>query len=72
MNKRIMTPTELRKIGEKLYGARWQTEMAKALSVTARTIRYYSAGKVAIRPVMAKAIRDLLPKDYPLQQENYD
>lgn len=56
-----MTPAELRTIGEKLYGKRWQTKLAKALPVSARSVRYWLSGKHQIRPVIAKRIRSLNP-----------
>ena len=43
-----MTPTELRAAGEALYGARWQTALARALRVDARTVRKWAAGDRAI------------------------
>jgi hypothetical protein len=56
-----MTPAELRKIGEALYGPRWQTPLSRALPVSTRTIRYWLTGKRAIRPVIAARIRSLTP-----------
>lgn len=54
-----MAPAELRSIGEKLYGPRWQTKLARALPVSTRTIRYWLSGKRAVRPVIAERIRAL-------------
>ncbi len=54
-----MTPEELRKIGERLYGPRGQSKLAGALSVSTRSVRYWLSGKRAIRPCMAKLIRSL-------------
>ncbi len=54
-----MTPAELRQIGEKLYGPRWQTKLARALPVSIRTVRYWLSGKRRIRPVIAERIRGL-------------
>lgn len=54
-----MTPSELRIIGEKLYGPRWQTQLAKVLPVEARTVRRWLAGKRSIHPAFAARIRDL-------------
>jgi predicted transcriptional regulator len=34
----------LREAGEALYGPRWQSEMAKAVGVTDRTVRRWVAG----------------------------
>lgn len=55
-----MTPVELREIGERLYGPKWQARMARALPVSPRTIRYWLAEERAIRPVIAARIRGLL------------
>ena len=54
-----MTPEELRSIGEKLYGPRWQTKLARALPVSPRSVRYWLSGKHAIREVIARRIRGL-------------
>lgn len=54
-----MTPVELRKIGEKLFGPRWQTPLARALPVTTRSIRHWLSGKRKIRPLVAARIRSL-------------
>lgn len=56
-----MTPAELRKIGEELFGPRWQSKLARALPVSTRTIRYWLSGKRKIRPVIAARIRSLGP-----------
>ena len=54
-----MTADELGKIGEQLYGPRWQAKLARALPVSPRAVRYWLAGKRAIRPVIAERIRSL-------------
>jgi hypothetical protein len=54
-----MTPEELREIGERLYGPKWQVKMARALPVTPRTIRYWLDGKRTIRPIIAERIKSL-------------
>ncbi len=35
----------LRDVGEALYGARWQTELAHALIISPRTMRRWAAGQ---------------------------
>ena len=40
-----MTPTELRTIGELLYGERWQSPLARDLGVDDRTVRGWLTGK---------------------------
>jgi plasmid maintenance system antidote protein VapI len=54
-----MTPAELREIGERLYGPRWQTMLARALPVSPRSVRYWLSGKRPIRPAIAGRIRSL-------------
>lgn len=54
-----MTPAELRDIGERLYGPRWQTKLARALPMSPRTVRYWLSGKRRLRPVIAERIRGL-------------
>jgi hypothetical protein len=54
-----MTPAELRSIGEKLYGPRWQTPLANTLPVNVRTVRAWLSGKRKMRPVVAERIRSL-------------
>lgn len=43
-----MTPTDLRRIGEALYGERWQTPLAEDLQVADRTVRRWLDGSRAI------------------------
>ena len=57
-----MTASELRKIGEFLYGKRWQTTLARRIKVDARTVRRWLAGKRKIRPQVAEHIRSLRPQ----------
>lgn len=56
-----MTPAELREIGEKLFGPRWQMPLARALPVSTRSIRHWLSGKRQMRPVIAERIRSLKP-----------
>jgi hypothetical protein len=57
-----MTPGELRKIGEALFGAwGWQTRVAKALRVDGSTVRRWIAGTTAI-PGPAEVALELLLK----------
>jgi hypothetical protein len=53
-----MTPAELRAIGERLYGSRWQTKLARALPGNPRTVRRWLAGR-KMHPAMAARIRQL-------------
>jgi hypothetical protein len=54
-----MTPSDLRALGETLYGPRWQSQLARALPVNPRTVRYWLSGKRQIRPHVAERIRSL-------------
>lgn len=40
----MMTPSLLREAGEALYGARWQSGLARDLNVSDRTVRRWAAG----------------------------
>jgi hypothetical protein len=57
-----MTPTELREIGEALYGKHWQTKLAVRIKVDPRTVRRWIAGKRKISPLVADYIRTLKPE----------
>ena len=48
----------LRAAGEALYGPRWQSELARALDVSDRTMRRWAAGSDAMPPGV---VLDLLP-----------
>lgn len=48
-----MTPDELRKIGQSLYGKRWQTKLAARLKVNPRTVRRWLSGDRKITPMVA-------------------
>lgn len=56
-----MTPEELRRAGERLYGKwGWQTQLAKELKVDGSTVRRWLSGKVPIPGLAAVAISLLL------------
>lgn len=55
-----MTPADLRRAGEALYGPQWQTALARDLGIADRTVRRWAAGKIAIGPAMSMAINRLL------------
>jgi hypothetical protein len=59
---RRMTPAELRKIGEALYGKRWQTKFAARIKVDPRTVRRWLSGDRKIRPQVEAHIRTLRPE----------
>jgi hypothetical protein len=53
-----MTPVELRTLGDK-HGHGWQARLARAVPVNVRTVRRYLAGKMQIRPVVERRIRQV-------------
>lgn len=57
-----MTPDELRKAGEKLYGARWQSALARELETDPRTVRRWLAGNREMPGPARIAIRLLLER----------
>lgn len=54
-----MTPDELSRIGEKLFGLRWQTKLAEVLPVSTRSISYWLSGEREMREVVARRIESL-------------
>lgn len=54
-----MTPTELARLGKKLYGVRWQTALARTLQVNPRTVRRWAAGEWPVPEPVAIAVRAL-------------
>lgn len=54
-----MTPDELRAIGAALYGAEWQSPLARALGVNPRTIRKLVSGEMRVSATLEAAIRAL-------------
>lgn len=51
-----MTPAELAEIGTALFGQRWQTELADAIGVNARTVRRWAVGDTQMDSTMAESI----------------
>lgn len=62
-----MTPAELRRIGLRLFGPRWQTPLARAIPVNARTVRRWLAGTQNMRPAIAERIRSLPANAKPVK-----
>jgi DNA-binding transcriptional regulator YiaG len=58
-----MTPGQLSAAGQSLYGAQWQTALARRLGVDDRTVRRWLAGDRAI-PLIAERLIELLRR-YP-------
>lgn len=55
-----MSPAELARVGEALYGARWQTEMATALAVSDRSVRRWAAGDIEPPPYVARTLAEIV------------
>jgi hypothetical protein len=51
-----MTPTKLRKEGERIWGPRWQTPLARFLDVDPRTVRRWVSGETKIKPWLDKLL----------------
>ena len=69
--KRTLTSPEIREIGQALFGASWQGEMAKAIGVPRQSVGHYlraggvkGAQTAAIVGLVARtAVRELLSAD---------
>jgi len=57
-----MTHELLRHVGEALYGARWQSELARALEVSDRTMRRWASDAGAIPDGVDDDLRRLCEK----------
>ncbi len=57
-----MTQYDLHKIGEALYGERWQTALAKALGISPRYVRSWLQGRAPVPQHRVEQIRDLCGK----------
>src|SRR5487761_1790015 len=66
-----MTPAELAKIGRALYGERWQTPLARMLSIADRSVRRWLAGESAVPAGVADEIEELLARDRAHQALNH-
>ena len=54
-----MTPDELKAHGQRLYGHRWQTELAVAFGINARTVRRWAKGDSTIPRWVQYEIKEL-------------
>ncbi|MCI3131886.1 helix-turn-helix domain-containing protein [Phenylobacterium aquaticum] len=57
-----MTPEDLSEKGRVLHGARWQTALARDLSVTDRTMRRWLAGQSPIPDMVEAKVQGLLAR----------
>jgi hypothetical protein len=55
-----MTPSLLREAGKALYGPRWQSDLARDLGVSDRTVRRWDANQNEIPPGVGVELRTLL------------
>ena len=56
-----MTPALFTRVGEALYGAAsWQSEIARALGVNPRSVRYWASGERPIPANVWAELRDLV------------
>lgn len=55
-----MTPDKLSKAGSALYGSRWQSEMARELGVSDRTVRRWVSGDSPVPDTAYDALRRLV------------
>jgi hypothetical protein len=60
-----MEAVELRACGELIFGANWQTPLARRLGVEPRTVRHWLSGRNAIAPERAFVIRGWAMKATP-------
>lgn len=64
--QQLLTPEMLEKIGHLLYGSQWQADLARALNIKTRSIRYWMEGEKDIPQTL---INDLIPL---LEQNMYE
>lgn len=64
-----MTRDDLASAGECIYGARWQTALARALGVNDRTVRRWLSGEQVVPGPVAVAIDGLLRSRRPAMKE---
>jgi DNA-binding transcriptional regulator YiaG len=55
-----MSPQLLSEAGAALYGPRWQSELARALKVSDRTMRRWAAGEWPVPPNVWQELRAIL------------
>jgi hypothetical protein len=57
-----MTPAQLAAAGTALYGAQWQSDLARALGVSSRDIRYWVSGQRTAPEGTRERVKSLLNK----------
>lgn len=54
-----MTPDLLNRIGQALYGALWQSALARDVNVAVRTMQRWAAGETPIPPTLREELAQL-------------
>ena len=67
-----MTPTELREIGEALYGPRFASQLARDLDVAVRTMQRWLAGQRSFPPSLTNELRVQIEERITLLRELAD
>lgn len=57
-----MTPTQLTKLGERIYGPGWQSALARDLGKNDRTVRRWLAGDFNIPDTIVEELDDAIAK----------
>ena len=57
-----MTPAQFTRLGEKLYGPMWKTDLAESLGIALRTVHRFAAGQREIHEGITLALADLCEK----------
>ncbi|MEC9346040.1 MAG: transcriptional regulator [Pseudomonadota bacterium] len=55
-----MTPDTLQRVGECLYGERWQSDLARLLGLDSRRVRQWMAGERPIPPGIRRELIEAL------------
>lgn len=55
-----MSPDQLQLAGQAMFGTQWQSELARALGVSVRTVQRWAAGVVAVPAHLVPDLQRLL------------
>ena len=64
-----MTPAQLERIGQALFGKQWQTNMARLWDISDRTVRNWAAGKGGPNPGHLAELRDHVRQKIAMLQD---
>lgn len=59
MTQATLTPDALRRVGEALWGDKWQAALAAAWTVNDRTVRSWASGRLVFPAARIADLRDL-------------